>query len=108
MKLIKIPKNKELYNEIPAALTDDNTISAGAKILWIKLFNSNRGEGKNITYNEFKPSTQVLATILGVEKSTIKITAVIPHVSVLVSTSLFLLDDISHPGFLILSQNFFS
>ena len=72
MKIVKIPRKKEIRNEIPAALTDNTTISAGAKILWVKLYNSNRGKGKGETYQEWKPTTQALATVLGVKKLTVK------------------------------------
>lgn len=68
MKLIRIPRNNEVRNEIPAALTDNMSISAEAKILWIKLYNSNRGKGD---YKKFTPTTQGLATLFKVTKRSI-------------------------------------
>jgi DNA-binding transcriptional regulator YhcF (GntR family) len=70
MRISKIPRNGEVRNEIPAALTDDMTISAEAVRLWIKLYNSNRS--KNKSYVKFQPTTQALATLFGVKKITIK------------------------------------
>jgi hypothetical protein len=70
MNIIPIKRKNEYRNEIPALLTDDMTISGDAKILWVKLYNSNRG--KNKTYNIWKPTTQSLATQFGVDKRTIK------------------------------------
>jgi len=69
MKIIKIPRSNEIRNEIPAALTNDRNVSAEAKLLWIKLYNSNRGRGK---YNEWTPTTQSLATQFGVKKLSVK------------------------------------
>jgi len=68
MKLIRIPRNNEVRNEIPAALTDNMSISAEAKILWIKLYNSNRGKGD---YKKFTPTIQGLATLFKVTKRSI-------------------------------------
>ncbi len=69
MKLIRIPRKDEVRNEIPAALTDDMSISAEAKILWIKLYNSNRVKGD---YKKWTPSTQSLAIQFEVKKLSIK------------------------------------
>lgn len=69
MKIIQNKRKSEFRNEIPALLTDNMDISAEAKILWIKLYNSNRGKGN---YIKWKPSTQSLATMFKVDKRTIK------------------------------------
>lgn len=59
----------EYWNEIPALLTDDMTISADAVRLWVKLYNSNRGKKK--TYKEWQPTINGLATMFNVTKQTI-------------------------------------
>jgi hypothetical protein len=70
MKLIKNKLKKEKWNMLPALLTDDMSVSAGAVILWTKLWNSNKGKVKG--YKEWQPTTQGLATMFKVDKRTIK------------------------------------
>ena len=71
MKLIKDKRTgKEIDDVLPASLTNDMDISAGAKLLWIKFWNSNNSKTK--TYKEWKPTTKTLASQFDVDESTIK------------------------------------
>ena len=70
MKLITDKRKDEIVDWIPAELTNDMSIGADAKILWIKLWNSNKGKTK--TYKEWKPLIKGLATQFGVSPRTIE------------------------------------
>jgi len=69
MKLFTRIRTDEIVDWIPAALTNDINISAEAKMLWVKLWNSNKGKKKR--YNEWKPKINGLATQFNVERTTI-------------------------------------
>jgi DNA-binding transcriptional regulator YhcF (GntR family) len=77
MKLIKPKSVRDVlkekcitYDVIPSELRTNRSISGEAKDLYIALWNSNNGKGKD--YKEWKPTTQSLATQYGVDKRTIK------------------------------------
>lgn len=69
MKIITDKRSDEIMDSIPVGLTNDTTISADAKLLWVKLWNSNKSKKKD--YKEWKPSINGLATQFGVERTTV-------------------------------------
>ena len=63
-------RDNDIMDMMPPALTNDNSISGDAKILWVKLWNSNKGKKKK-NYKIWKPKINGLATQFGVERTTI-------------------------------------